>query len=128
MVRPKILLADDRESSRTAIKRLITGRTNWEICAEAADGEEAIEKTKIASPDMAILDISMPKMNGLEAVRELLRFSPKTAVLAYSFYDVHFLRAELQAVGIRGFVSKAHMVTDVIPAIEIALGGGTCFA
>jgi DNA-binding NarL/FixJ family response regulator len=124
---PKILLAGDSESTRTAIKRLITGRTKCEICAEAADGDELVEKTKTECPDVAILDISMPKMDGLKAVGELLRCSPNTAVLAYNFWDVPVLTAELKKVGIKGFVPNARMSTDLIRAIEIILDGGDFF-
>jgi DNA-binding NarL/FixJ family response regulator len=123
----KILLADDNELARAAIKLLLSDRTDLEIIAEAADGEEAVEKAKIECPDVAIFDISMPRMNGIQAAREILRFFPTTLVLTDSLYDVRVLITELKEIGVRGFVSKAHMVTDLIPAIEIVLAGGTCF-
>ena len=98
-----------------------------EIIAEAADGEEAVEKAKIECPDVAILDIAMPRMNGIEAAREILRFSPTTLVLTDSLYDVRILTIELKELGVKGFISKTRMATDLIPAIETVLGGGTCF-
>jgi DNA-binding NarL/FixJ family response regulator len=123
----KILLADDNPLARAAIKLLLADRTDLEICAEAADGEEAVEKAKIECPDVAILDIAMPRMNGIEAAREILRFSPTTLVLTDSLYDVRILIIELRELGVKGFISKTRMGTDLIPAIETVLGGGTCF-
>jgi DNA-binding NarL/FixJ family response regulator len=123
----KILLADDNPLARAAIKLLLADRTDLEICAEAADGEEAVEKAKIECPDLAILDIAMPRMNGIQAAREILRFSPTTLVLTDSLYDVRVLIIELKELGVKGFISKARIATDLIPAIETVLGGGTCF-
>jgi DNA-binding NarL/FixJ family response regulator len=122
----KILLADDKELARAAIKLLLSDRTDLEIIAEAADGEEAVEKARIERPDIAILDIAMPRMNGIQAAREILRFSPTTLVLTNSLYDVRILIVELKELGVKGFISKARMATDLIPAIEIVLCGGTC--
>jgi DNA-binding NarL/FixJ family response regulator len=87
----KILLADDKELARAAIKLLLSDRTDLEICAEAVDGEEAVEKAKIECPDVAILDIAMPRMNGIQAAREILRFSPPTLILTDSLDDVQVL-------------------------------------
>jgi DNA-binding NarL/FixJ family response regulator len=123
----KILLADDNPLARAAIKLLLSDRTDLEICAEAADGEEAVEKAKIQCPDVAILDIVMPRMNGIQAAKEILRFSPTTLVLTDSLYDVRVLIIELKELGVKGFISKARIATDLIPAIEIVLSGGTCF-
>ena len=123
----KILLADDNELARAAIKLLLANRTDLEICGEAADGEEAVEKAKIACPDVVILDIAMPRMNGIQAAKEILRLSPTTIVLTDSLYDVRGFAMQLKQAGVRGFISKARMGTDLIPAIQIVLDGGTCF-
>jgi DNA-binding NarL/FixJ family response regulator len=120
----KILLADDSERARAAIKLLIADIADWEICAEVADGDDAVEKAKIECPDVAILDISMLRMNGIQAAREILRFSPTTLVLTDSLYDVRVLITELKEVGVKGFVSKARIASDLIPAIKIVLNGG----
>ena len=123
----KILLADDNELARAAIKLLLANRTDLEICGEAADGEEAVEKAKIACPDVVILDIAMPRMNGIQAAKEILRLSPTTIVLTDSLYDVRGFAMQLKQAGVRGFISKARMGTDLIPTIQIVLDGGTCF-
>jgi DNA-binding NarL/FixJ family response regulator len=123
----KILLADDNELARAAIKLLLADRTDLEICGEAADGEEAVEKTKDACPDVVILDIAMPRMNGIQAAKEILRLSPTTIVLTDSLYDVQGFTTQLKQAGVRGFISKSPMGTDLIPAIQIVLDGGTCF-
>ena len=120
----KILLADDSGLARAAIKLLIADIADWEICAEVADGDEAVEKAKIEWPDVAILDIAVPRMNGVQAAREILRFSLATVVLTDSLYDVRVLITELKEVGVKGFVSKARIASDLIPAIKIVLNGG----
>jgi two-component system, NarL family, response regulator LiaR len=123
----KILLADDNEIARAAIKLLLADRTDLEIVAEAADGEEAVEKAKIACPDVVILDIAMPRMNGIQAAKEISRLFPTTIVLTDSLYDVQGFTTQLKQAGVKGFISKARMGTDLVPAIQIVLDGGTCF-
>jgi DNA-binding NarL/FixJ family response regulator len=126
-VRIRILLADDSELARAAIKLLLADRTDWEICAEATNGEEAVEKADIACPDLVILDITMPRMNGIQAARKILQHRPNTIVLTDSVHDVRTVLIDLQDAGVRGFVSKASIGSDLIPAIETILKGGTCF-
>jgi DNA-binding NarL/FixJ family response regulator len=99
-----------------------------EIVAEAADGEEAVQKAKIDCPDLAILDIEMPRKNGIQAAREIISFCPNTAILADSLNDVRTFAGELKEAGIRGFVSKDSLARDLIPAIDAVINGQTAFA
>jgi DNA-binding NarL/FixJ family response regulator len=97
------------------------------VCAEAADGVEAVEKTKTLSPDVVVLDLAMGGLNGVEAAGHICAMCPATAVLAISMYDAEPLFPRLQIIGVRGFVSKNHLVTDLLPAIDAILKGRTWF-
>ena len=116
---------DDSEMARTLIKFLLADRTEWEICGEAIDGQEAVEKARAACPDLAILDIEMPRKNGIQAAREILKYCPQTIVISNSVHDVRVLMANLKEAGVRAFVSKDRLSTDLIPAIQTVLNGGT---
>lgn len=123
----KILLADDNELTRRVIRFVLCQRADLEVSAEAVDGEEAVQMAKLQCPDLAILDISMPRKNGIQAAKEIVAFCPQTIVLTDSLHDVGMLVEQLQKAGVKGFVSKYNLATDLIPAIETVLRGGTSF-
>jgi DNA-binding NarL/FixJ family response regulator len=116
-----------REVARTAIRLLLAERPDWEICGEAADGMEAVEKARRECPDLAILDIEMPRKNGIQAAREILAYCPQTIVVSNSIHDVRVLMGHLKEAGVRGFVSKDRLANDLIPTIEAVLNGDTAF-
>lgn len=122
-----ILVADDHRSVRRSLRTLITQRQDWQVCAEAADGVEAVEKTKTLSPDVVVLDLAMGGLNGVEAAGQICAKCPPTVVLAISMYDAEPLFPRLQIIGVRGFVSKNHLVTDLLPAIDAILKGRSWF-
>jgi DNA-binding NarL/FixJ family response regulator len=97
------------------------------MCAEAADGVEAVEKAKAVHPDVAILDIVMPLLNGVDAARQIVQNSPKTTVLVISAHDPRPILRRIVEAGARGFVSKSSMDVELIPAIEALLEGRTYF-
>jgi DNA-binding NarL/FixJ family response regulator len=123
----KILLADDHEKSRVLIRRLLSQRPDWEVYAEAADGREAVELAKKSCPDIAILDIQMPRLNGIQAAQEILKECPSTIILSDSLHDVTFFAEKLQEIGVKGFVFKPRLETDLIRTIEAVLNGETRF-
>lgn len=123
----RILLADDQDFMRNSIRRLIEQKPGLEICAEAVDGAEAVEKARELCPDIALLDIVMPKLNGIEAAKNILETCPNTLVLADSLHAPKELIPHLMRSGVRGFVSKDRLASDLIPAIETLLEGGTWF-
>jgi DNA-binding NarL/FixJ family response regulator len=123
----EILLADDHAPVRRLVRNLLTTRDDWEVCAEAADGDEAVEKAKASHPDLAILDISMPRMNGIDAARQIVESRCETVVLMISMYDPGLVLDELRRAGVRGFVSKSRLHSELIPAIEALLEGRTYF-
>ncbi len=122
-----LLLADDNALTRRVLRDLLATRNDWQVCAEAADGEEAVEKAKASHPDLAILDIAMPRMNGVKAAHEIVESCPETVVLTISAYDPTAIFHHLTMAGVRGFVSKSRMASDLIPAIEALLDGKTYF-
>src|ERR1700756_1920176 len=97
----RILVADDHHAVRTGLRTLLETENGWEVCAEAANGREALEKVKEFAPDIAVLDISMPLLNGIEATRQIRRLSPKTEVLILTMHDSESLIQEVLEAGAR---------------------------
>lgn len=123
----RLLLADDDAMVRGLVRQFLSARTGWQICAEASDGLEAVALAKLFAPDLAILDIAMPKQNGLDAGREIIEQHYSPAVLALTLYDPSFISSQAAAAGIHGIVSKTSIGSELIPAIERLLEGGTYF-
>lgn len=123
----RILLADDHSAAREMIRQVIMQRTDWRIIAEASDGVEAVAKAHEECPDVAILDIQMPRLNGIEAAKRILEYCPTTVILSDSFHGEPAVIDNLKKAGVRGFVPKTEIATDLIPAIETVLEGGEWF-
>jgi two-component system response regulator NreC len=126
-VTKRILLADDHGSARRSLRALITQRQDWEVCAEAADGVDAVEKAKSLSPDVVVLDIAMEGLNGVEAAGQIRAKCPAAIVLITSMYDAEPLLPRLQMIGVSGFVQKSRLATDLLPAIDAILKGRSWF-
>jgi DNA-binding NarL/FixJ family response regulator len=125
-VKLRILIADDHEVVRRGLSALLQTQEGWEVCAEAVDGREAVEKAKLLKPDFVILDIGMPNLNGLAATRQLTEYDPNFKIIVLTITDSdHVIREALDA-GARGFVLKSDAVRDLISAIE-ALQRGQMF-
>jgi DNA-binding NarL/FixJ family response regulator len=114
----RILIADDHDIVRCGLRRLIEAQAGWEVVAEAGDGKDAINKAGETNPDIAVLDYSMPLINGIEATRQIRANFPKTEVLIFTIHDDEKLIAELLRAGARGYVSKAAAKQDLLDAIE----------
>jgi DNA-binding NarL/FixJ family response regulator len=123
----KILVADDQKMVRQMIVDILSARADWEICAQAEDGEEAVRLAKKSCPDLAILDISMPRKNGIEAAKELLEFCPNVIIVSQSMHEEKLLVEHLKQIGVKGFVPKLRIRTDLIPTLEAVLQGQTRF-
>ncbi len=123
----RILVADDHESVRRSLRALITQRQDFQVCAEAADGVDAVEKAKSMSPDVVLLDLAMGGLNGVDAAEEIRARCPTTLVLATSLHDGDPLFPRLKSIGVKGFVSKDHLISDLLPAIDAVLNGRTWF-
>jgi DNA-binding NarL/FixJ family response regulator len=114
----RILVADDHDLMRLGIRALLGSHEGWEICAEASNGREAITKTELLKPDIVILDISMPEMNGIEAARRIRTMFPSVEVLILSVHYSDQLIREIINAGVRGFLVKGDSVRDFITAVE----------
>lgn len=116
-MRARILLVDDVQRIRGGVRSLLV-RESIEVCGEAANGREAIEKVRELRPDVVILDVFMPVMNGFEAAREIHRIAPSTKILFFSIEDIPQAAAIARSLGADGFVPKATAGTELIPTIK----------
>jgi DNA-binding NarL/FixJ family response regulator len=114
----RILIADDHDLVRRGVKDLLQLFPGWSICAEAKTGYEAVAKAEELKPDIAILDISMPGLNGLEATRKIRMVSPRTEVLILSMHSSDRLIRETIDTGARGYILKSDSARDLAIAIE----------
>ena len=123
----KILIVDDHEVVRQGIRTILRSRPQWEVCGEAVNGREGIEKAKALDPDVIIMDITMPEMSGIEATREITRLKLRPAVLVFTMHESKNLASAVQDAGARGFVLKSHAARDLLDALDALLKGGTFF-
>jgi|SRR5579864_689099 DNA-binding NarL/FixJ family response regulator len=114
----RILIADDHEIVRHGIRALIESHPGWEVCAEAVDGREAVEKTVELRPDLALIDVSMPNLNGLDAARQILQALPHICVLILTMHESEQIVREVLEVGARGFLLKSDAARDLVSAIQ----------
>src|SRR5438105_7991357 len=114
----RILVADDHEVVRRGLCALLQAQPDWEICGEANDGREALEKAQKLKPDVVILDIGMPSLNGLEATRQILKSNPQTKVLILTLHDSDQVVREVLNAGARGFLLKSDAARDLVAAVE----------
>ena len=122
----RILIADDHELVRRGLSSLLQGHEGWEVCAEASDGREAVEKAKLLKPDFVIVDIGMPNLNGLAATRQLAQHDPNFKIIVLTITDSDQVIREALNAGARGFVLKSDAARDLVSAIE-ALQRGQMF-
>ncbi len=113
----RILLVDDRPIVRHGLKTLLRVYPEWEIVDEAEDGLEAVEKAERMKPDVVILDVSMPIMNGLEACRLIRKSAPQSEILIVTQHDSPQMLQEAMGAGARGFVVKSNVVRDLRTAV-----------
>jgi DNA-binding NarL/FixJ family response regulator len=118
-----ILVADDHGIVRSGIRMLIDRQDGMRVVAEAEDGIQAVEATQASKPDVAILDVSMPRMTGLQAAREIRARVPETSVLLLSMHDDERYFADAIEVGASGYVLKRAADTDLIDAIQAIARG-----
>ncbi|MGA8503658.1 MAG: response regulator transcription factor [Candidatus Sulfotelmatobacter sp.] len=114
----RILIADDHEVARKGIRSLLESHAEWEICAEARDGREAVEYASRLKPDIFLLDIGMPNLNGLDAARQILAMTPEARILILTVHDSEQMVREVLAVGARGFLLKSDAGRDLLAAVE----------
>jgi DNA-binding NarL/FixJ family response regulator len=114
----RILLADDHEIVRRGLCALLQKHEGWDVCGEASDGREAVEMAKLLKPDVVIVDIGMPYLNGLDATRQLLQHDPHFKVIVLTITDSDQVIREALDAGARGFVLKSDAARDLVAAVE----------
>src|SRR5438445_12534290 len=114
----RIFIADDHEVVRKGLMSLLQAQPDWEVCGEAADGREAVDKAQQLKPDVVILDIGMPSLNGLEATRQILKSNPQAKVLILTLHDSDQVVREVLNAGARGFLLKSDAARDLVAAVE----------
>ena len=114
----RILIADDHEVARSGIRTLLESHPGWEVCAEAKDGREAVELCNKTKPDLVLLDIGMPNLNGLDAARQILATAPDTRILILTMHDTEQVVREVLSAGARGFLLKSDAGRDLVAAVE----------
>ena len=114
----RILLVDDHPIVRQGLKTLLEGHSGWEVIGEASDGAEAVEKAKDLDPDVMVLDVTMPRMNGLEACRVLRQECPGLEILFVTQHASPQMMREALEAGARGYVVKSNAARDLLAAVD----------
>src|SRR4030095_9097210 len=122
----RILIADDHDVVRSGLRAILEAHPGWEIVAEAADGKEAIKKALETKPDVAVIDYSLPLLNGIEATRQIRKREPHTEVLIFTMHDEEILIRNVLEAGALGYLLKADAKRYVVADVE-AIGGSKAF-
>jgi DNA-binding NarL/FixJ family response regulator len=123
----RIVVADDHDVVRAGVRTILQGRPDWMVCGEAADGQEALAQVKSLNPDVVVLDISMPSLNGLEAAIKMRQSGCDTPILIFTMHDSGSVVRAAQEAGANGLVVKSFASRDLIRAVEALLAGETFF-
>jgi len=127
MVALRLFLADDHEIVRFGLRNLLESQFGWSVVGEAGDGKEAVEQVCLLQPDIALLDISMPGLNGLDGAREILARGARTKILILSVHDSQDVIQQVLDTGAKGYVLKSDAMRDLIAAIDAVRSNKTFF-
>jgi DNA-binding NarL/FixJ family response regulator len=127
MIPVRLVLADDHEIMRVGLRTLLERQTNWSVVGEAVNGEEAVEMVLSLKPDVALLDIAMPKLNGLEAAKQILANGGRTKILLLSAHDSREVISDVLDSGAKGYVLKSDAARDLVAAVEALCANHTFF-
>lgn len=114
----RILIADDHEVVRRGLRQLLAGRPGWQVVGEATTGREAVRIAEQLKPDVVILDITMPELNGLEAAHRILKSLPRTEVLILTMHESEQRVRDVLDAGARGYLLKTDAGRDLVAAVE----------
>jgi DNA-binding NarL/FixJ family response regulator len=123
----RILLADDHELTRSGVRYLLEKRDGWTVCGEASNGRMAVEMAGKLRPDVAVLDMSMPELNGLEATRHILKSQPNIKVLIYTMHETEKIIIDVLDAGAHGVVLKSDAGDHMVAAVESIAKGRKFF-
>jgi DNA-binding NarL/FixJ family response regulator len=123
----RLLVADDHEIVRKGLRSLLEAQPGWQVTAEASDGREAVEKAKELKPDVTVLDIGMPSLNGLEAARQMIKNDARAKILILTMHDSDPLIREVLDAGARGYVLKSDAGKDLVTAVNAVRSNKTFF-
>lgn len=123
----RILIADDHEIVRKGVATVLSARRDLEICGEAADGEEAVRKAAELRPDLVILDLTMPELNGISAAQKIKEILPGVPILILSMHEGASLRETFRRIGVQGYVPKAQASEKLLDAVDAVANGNTYF-
>jgi DNA-binding NarL/FixJ family response regulator len=123
----RILVADDHEVVRKGLVDILEQKPQWQVCGEACDGREAIELAQQLMPDVIVMDISMPGLNGLEATRHIVKVNPATKVLVLTLLDSDDIIRDVLKAGARGFLLKSDSAGELVAAVDALLRDKTYF-
>lgn len=114
----RILVVDDHAVVRRGVRALLESEPGWEVCGEATTGREAVEQVKVLRPDIVVLDLSLPELNGLDATRQILKDSPQTQVLVLTMHNSEDLAKQVLQAGARGYVLKSDADQSLVAAVQ----------
>lgn len=117
----RFVIADDHENTRRILRGMLERQAGWEVCGEATGGQEAVEKVIEQKPDLVILDLAMPFMDGLRAAREITKALPAMPIMLYTLYNTPGLEPQAEKVGIRKVIDKADGAPKLLGAIHEVL-------
>jgi DNA-binding NarL/FixJ family response regulator len=120
----KILIADDHEVVRNGVRDLMNAQDGWQVCGEAGTGREALKLAEEKKPDVVILDLSMPGLNGMETARQMRKAEPGIRILIFTMHETEELVREVFRSGANGYVLKSDAGAHLVTAITTVLGGG----
>ena len=118
MNRLRIIIVDDHAVVRRGVRALLESQPGWQVVGEAVTGREAVDLAKRLSPDIAVMDLSLPELNGLDAARQILRESPRTEVLVLTMHHSEELVRNVLQAGARGYVLKSDADENLIAAVK----------
>lgn len=123
----RLLIADDHEIVRAGLRSLLETQAGWQVVAEAADGREAVSKTVELRPDVVLMDIGMPGLNGLEAACQIVQSGSRAKILMLTVHDSDAMIRRVLSVGVRGYVLKTDAARDLVNAVKDLQDGNTFF-
>jgi two-component system nitrate/nitrite response regulator NarL len=123
----RVLVADDQNLIREGVRLLLESRAGYSVCGEAANGQEAVEKARELQPDLLILDVTMPVLNGFDAARMIRKFCPLVPILILSMHNSRQLVEEARKIGVQGYVTKMNLEEQLVNAARAVLDDETFF-